>query len=116
MYLGVATVGIGVERVIGLDRGVVLRQGEEWLLATAATVVMISLATIAATSEKACSSRSAVNFLLPNCVVAAEGLVAATRCASVVSTLLLRRTGLLCGSSGCAVMAVSAAEQIDPTT
>jgi low temperature requirement protein LtrA len=40
MYLGVATVGIGVERVIGLDRGVVLRQGEAWLLATAATVVM----------------------------------------------------------------------------
>jgi len=71
MYLGVATVGIGVERVIGLNGGAILGRGEAWLLAAAATVVMVSLATIAATSEKARSSRSVTKFLLPHCLVAA---------------------------------------------
>jgi len=75
MYLGVATVGIGVERVIGLSGGAVLGRGEAWLLATAATVVMVSLATVAATSEKARSSRSVVSFLLPHCLVAAAILL-----------------------------------------
>ena len=75
MYLGVATVGIGVERVIGLNGGAILGRGEAWLLAAAATVVMVSLATIAATSEKARSSRSVTKFLLPHCLVAAAILV-----------------------------------------
>ncbi len=75
MYLGVATVGIGVERVIGLGEGVILRRGEAWLLATAAAVVMVSLATIAATSEKARHSRSVASFLLPHCLVAAAILL-----------------------------------------
>src|SRR5262249_27157607 len=65
VYFGVATVGIGVERVIGLNRGAILTQGEAWLLAAAATIVMVSLAVIAATSDKARSSRSFADFLLP---------------------------------------------------
>src|SRR5215468_4112244 len=62
LYLGVATMGIGVERVIGLNTGAILTRGEAWLLAAAATVVMVSLAAIAATSEKARSPRSVAGF------------------------------------------------------
>lgn len=75
LYLGVATVGIGVERVIGLHLGAILTQGEAWLLAAAATVVMVSLAVIAATSDKARSSRTFANFLLPHCLIAAAILL-----------------------------------------
>jgi len=121
MYLGVATVGIGVERVIGLDRGVVLRQGEAWLLASAATVVMISLATIAATSEKARSSRSVVNFLLPHCVVAAAVLLLPLVALPLfphyfVVVLAFFAVLQVALSRNESKMAVSAAEQIDPTT
>ncbi len=70
MYLGIATVGIGVERVIGLEEGAVLHRGESWLLAAAAATVMVSLATIAATSEKARSSRPYKNFLQPHYLLA----------------------------------------------
>ena len=75
LYLGVATVGIGVERVIGLGAGGILTRGEAWLLAAAGTVVMVSLAAIAATSEKARSSRSVAGFVLPHCLVAAAILL-----------------------------------------
>lgn len=75
LYLGVATVGIGVERVIGLNRGAILTQREAWLLAAAATTVMVSLALVAATSDKARSSRSFTNFLLPHCLIAAAILL-----------------------------------------
>jgi low temperature requirement protein LtrA len=75
LYLGVATVGIGVERVIGLNRGAILTRGEAWLLAVAATVMMVSLAVIAATSDKARSSRSVAGFLMPHCVVASAILL-----------------------------------------
>jgi len=57
MYLGVATMGIGVELVIGLEGGAVLQRGQAWLLATAAAAVIAALATIAATSERARSFR-----------------------------------------------------------
>lgn len=121
MYLAVATVGIGVEHVIGLSGGAVLRQGEAWLLATAATVVMVSLATIAATSEKARSSRSVATFLLPHCLVAAPILllpavalwsfphffVIALAVFAVLQVALSRTERKV---------ALSTAEQIDPTT
>lgn len=75
LYLGIATTGIGVERVIGLKAGAILGQGEAWLLAAAATAVMVSVATIAATSERARSSRSVRAFLLSHCLVAAAILL-----------------------------------------
>lgn len=75
LYLGVATVSIGVERVIGLNRGAILTRGEAWLLAAAATGMMVSLAVIAATSDKARSSRSVAGFLIPHCVVASAILL-----------------------------------------
>jgi hypothetical protein len=64
-----------VERVIGLNTGAILTRGEAWLLAAAATVVMVSLTAIAATSEKARSSRSVAGFLLPHCLIAAAVLL-----------------------------------------
>jgi low temperature requirement protein LtrA len=75
MYLSVATVGIGVERVIGLDAGALLKPGEAWLLAAAAAAMMAALAGIAATSRRARSSRSYRSFLAPHFLVAAGVLM-----------------------------------------
>jgi low temperature requirement protein LtrA len=121
MYLAVATVGIGVERLIGLKGGAVLGQGEAWLLATAATVVMLSLATIAATSEKARCSRSVTNFLLPHCLVAAAILVLPLVALPLfphyfVVVLAFFAVLQVALSRKESKMVLSAAEQMDPTT
>src|SRR5262249_22030374 len=120
MYLGVATIGIGVERVIGLGGGAVLGRGEAWLLAAAATMVMGSLATIAATSEKARPSRSVASFLLPHCLVAAAILALPLVALPLVPHFFVIALALFAVlqvalSRNGSKMALSAVRQIDTT-
>jgi low temperature requirement protein LtrA len=53
MYLGIATVGIGIEHVIGLPRGMNLSPAESWILCGSTAVVMAGLTAIMTTSERA---------------------------------------------------------------
>jgi len=78
LYLGIATLGIGVEHIVGLGQGVFLHGGEAWLITVSAVIVMASLATIAATSEQARSSRGLKDFLAPHCLLAAAVLLLGT--------------------------------------
>jgi low temperature requirement protein LtrA len=75
LYLGIATLGIGVEHIVGLGQGAYLHRGEAWLVAASAVIVMASLATIAATSEEARSSRGLRDFLAPHGLLAAAALL-----------------------------------------
>jgi hypothetical protein len=78
LYLGIATLGIGVEHIVGLGQGAYLHGGEAWLITASSVIVMASLATIAATPEQARSSRGLKDFLAPHCLLAAAVLLLGT--------------------------------------